>query len=220
MSTSGSSKNRSHNFISQSMLDLLSHVIGSNIKRVGFKRSNGRAPLVQVRLPNVAIRNSLLKKYPIWRTLNLSVSASETKEKRSFAFAIRDTMRTGPKVSGREKLDIVWTTMTHVWSFRLTRKWICCTEYQIISRTEDVQNIQRKKAITTLAVERRSPCTVLASEHQQTVMHSWYISFPSSHEFQHVVTCSWRTLTLQSTYSSKAAHSFFWGDYSSQLITT
>ena len=76
-----------------------SHVIGSNIKRVGFKRSNGRAPLVHVRLPNVAIRNSLLKKYPSFRTLNcnLSVSASETKEERSFAFAIRNTMRTDPK---------------------------------------------------------------------------------------------------------------------------
>ena len=32
-----------------------SHLIGSNIERVGFKRLNGRAPLVQVRLQNVAI---------------------------------------------------------------------------------------------------------------------------------------------------------------------
>ena len=76
-----------------------SHVIGSNIKRVGFKRLNGRAPLVQVGLQNVAIRNSLLKKYPTFRTLNckLSVSPSETKDERSFAVAIRDTMRTDPK---------------------------------------------------------------------------------------------------------------------------
>ena len=82
-----------------------SHVIGQNIKRVGFKRSNGRAPLVQVRLPNVAIRNSLLKKYPQFRALNgnLSISPSETKEERSFAFAVRTAIRAEPKAPWKKE---------------------------------------------------------------------------------------------------------------------
>ena len=86
-------------------VDFPSHVIGHNIKRVGFKRSNRRAPLVQVRLSNVAIRNSLLKKYLQFCVLNhyLSISPSETKKERSFAFAVRTAICAKPKASWRKE---------------------------------------------------------------------------------------------------------------------